>query len=94
MTTADIYNWLFTNLPDDSNSQLKLVWINMASYCYFINTMDFDSMYRDNLKRVLDISAQLGIQIPDTNHSRVLEIANELKQTGTVSDIQHTLNGH
>lgn len=91
MTTADIYNWLFSNIPTD-DAQAKLVWANMASYCYFINALDFDHIYNDSLQRLLQVSQTLGIQIPDSNHSKVLDIAKYMRSSGSVAEIGEKLN--
>lgn len=88
MTTTDIYEWLFTNIPENNNNQLRGLWSNMASYCYFVNAMDFDNVYQDSLQKLLNISKRLGIQIPDDNHKKVLDMASQLKRTGTISDMQ------
>jgi len=94
MTTADVYTWLFAHTPTGDDVQLKFVWSNMASYCYFISAIDFDDVYRDRLGELLNVSKKLGIQVPDQNHSNVLAIAKHMKTSGSIEEVKEKLHGH
>lgn len=78
MTLAEIYNWLLETDPDQDKVQTRMVWKNMASYCYFINTLDFNSEYHSRLVQVLQKSQKFGVDIPDDNHQTVLDIAKNM----------------
>lgn len=86
MKISEIYKWLLETDPIKDNVEIRLVWSNMASYCYFVNTLDFDSVYKDKLIKVLEKSKKYKITVPDDNHQNVLHIANEM---GTTRGDQH-----
>lgn len=93
MTVLDVYEWLFENVPTRENLHLRLIWSNMASYCYFINSIDFGNMYRVELNKLFEISHSIGIQIPDQNHAEVLRIAEQLQTSNTISELKQLLHG-
>ena len=55
-----------------------MVWSNMASYCYFINSMDFDNVYHQKLKQVLKKSQEYDVSVPDSNHEKVIKLSNRI----------------
>lgn len=73
MTLDQIYTWLLANLPE-SNSNIRAAWSNMASYCYFRNTIDFQSS-DPRLNAVLRIAKAHQIQVPDNRHETILKIS-------------------
>jgi hypothetical protein len=81
MTISEIYNWLLKTDPTEESVDVRHVWADMASYCYFVNTMDFDRIYQSRLKQVLKRGMEFGINLPTDDHSKVLEIAKEMDQT-------------
>ena len=87
MKIEEIYEWLFNNDPVIDDTDLRVAWANMASYCYFINLLDFDAQYRDKLKAILEKSLRFNITVPDSNHQRVIELAKRLDTIGIESPI-------
>jgi hypothetical protein len=83
--TADIYTWLLEHDPSESPT-IRMAWSNLASYCYFINVMDFDRSYQDKLQKVLLIGEEHRIEIPGKNHRDVLELAQRMP------DMSSTMN--
>lgn len=79
MTINDIYSWLLTTDPINDNDEIRSVWASMASYCYFINAIDFDSTYRDKLKTVLEKSLRYNIKVPDADREKVITMARSIK---------------
>jgi hypothetical protein len=78
MQTPEIYAWLFAHEPTE-NAWVRRLWVNLASYCYFINTLDFDRLYQADLCRLLLKSQQHGIAIPNRNHQEVLTLVEQIK---------------
>ena len=79
MSINEIYVWLLENDPVVDSGNIRIVWINMASYCYFINAIDFDCVYQDKLKKILHKSIEFDVSVPDKRHSEVLELAKSIK---------------
>lgn len=89
MKIDEIYSWLIENDPVIDNPQIRMIWSNMASYCYYINAVNFGSEYQDRLVEIFKKSHEYNITIPDKDHSKVLELSQQLK-SGNIS--QYLIN--
>jgi len=80
MTISGIYDWLIENDPTNEDSEIRKIWTNMASYCYFMNVVDFDNLHQDQLKEILDKGLKYNISIPDKNHEEVISLVEYVKR--------------
>lgn len=91
MTIDEVFDWLIETNPNDGSTATRQLWTNMASYCYFINVVDFDRTYQDKLKNVLQRCDKYDIHIPDHNHRLVIDIANHIKMGDPLQKIKDHL---
>lgn len=89
MTTDAIYKWLIEIDPVEDN--VKRVWTDMASYCYFINSMDFDQLYTNKLEQILKKSIKFNIIVPNQNRSQVIKLAEYIKASSN-DDVNICIN--
>tara|TARA_R110000822_G_scaffold25937_1_gene78445 strand:+ start:1899 stop:2192 length:294 start_codon:yes stop_codon:yes gene_type:complete len=91
MKIDEVYTWLMDASPTESDDVRKL-WSNMASYCYYINTVDFGGIYQQKLVKVLEKSIKYDILVPNSQHVQVLNLADHLKTDHVQIYIYKTLH--
>lgn len=87
MTIKQIYTWVLENDPSDENTN-KMVWSNMASYCYFINSIYVNALPEDILVNIMNMASKNDIQIPDHNHKKILKLANTSSIDAMISELK------
>lgn len=87
MTFKEIYTWVINNDPNEPDVN-EVIWRNMASYCYYMNSIHSLMIPHDVMREIYRIANDNDITIPDSKHTNMTKLSNTSNIDEIVSNLK------